>query len=63
MCPPRTASAVRPSTYRLSHQQIDAVFDYYADFTTEIDEEILENVAAADELEATWRRRQGLLAG
>ena len=47
----------------LSHQQIDAVLDYYADFTTEIDEEIAENVAIADELEAAWRRRQGLLAG
>jgi hypothetical protein len=47
----------------LSYQQIDAVLDYYAEFTTEIDEEIAENVAAADELEAAWRRRQGLLAG
>ena len=46
----------------LSHNQIDAVLDYYADFTTEIDEEIAENVAAADGLEAAWRR-QGLLAG
>jgi hypothetical protein len=41
----------------LSHQQIDAVLDYYADFTTEVDEEIADNVAAADELEAAWRRR------
>jgi hypothetical protein len=47
----------------LSRQQIDAVLDYYADFTAEIDGEIAENVDAADELEATWRRRQGLLAG
>ena len=47
----------------LSHQQIDAVLDYYADFTTEIDEEIADNVAVADELEAAWQRRQGLLAG
>jgi hypothetical protein len=47
----------------LSHQQIDAVLDYYADFTTEIDEEMADNVAAADELEAAWQRRQGLLAG
>ena len=54
---------MRPSTSGLSHQQIDAVLDYYADFTTEIDEEIADNVAAADELEAAWRRRQGLLAG
>ncbi len=46
----------------LSRQQIDAVLDYYADFTTEIDEEIAENVAVADELEAVWRRRQDLLA-
>jgi hypothetical protein len=47
----------------LSRQQIDAVLDYYAEFTTEIDKEIADNVAAADELEATWRRREGLLAG
>lgn len=47
----------------LSHQQINAVWDYYADFTTEIDEEIAEKVAAADELEAGWRRRHDLLAG
>ena len=47
----------------LSHQQIEAVLDYYTDITTEIDEEIAENVAAADELEAAWRRRQDLLAG
>ena len=46
-----------------SRRQIDAVLDYYADFTTEIDEEIAENAAAAEELEAAWRRRQGLLAG
>jgi hypothetical protein len=47
----------------LSHQQIDAVLDYYADFTTEIDEEIADNIAVAAELEAAWQRRQGLLAG
>ena len=46
----------------LSHRQIDTVLGYYADFTIEIDEEIAENLAAADKLEATWRRRQGLLA-
>ncbi len=47
----------------LSRRQVDAALDYYADFTAEIDEEIAENVAAAVELEAAWRRRQGLLAG
>jgi hypothetical protein len=47
----------------LSYQQIDAVLGYYADFITEIDQEIAENVAVADELEAAWQRRQGLLAG
>ena len=47
----------------LLRRQIDAALDYYADFTAEIDEEIAMNVAAADELEAAWRRRQGLLAG
>jgi hypothetical protein len=46
----------------LSRQQIDAVLDYYVDFTAEIDEEIAENVAAADELEGARRRRQDLLA-
>ena len=47
---------------RLSRQQLDAVLNYYSDFTTEIDEEVAENVAVADELEALWRRRQDLLA-
>jgi len=47
----------------LSHQQIDAVLDYYADFTTEIDQEIAGNVAVADELESAWQPRSGLLAG
>ena len=46
----------------LSRQQLDAMLNYYADFTTEIDEEITENVAVADELEALWQRRQDLLA-
>jgi hypothetical protein len=46
----------------LSRQQLDAMLNYYADFTTEIDEEIAENVAVADGLEALWRRRQDLLA-
>ena len=47
----------------LSHQQIVAVLDYYADFTTEIDQEIAGNVAVADELESAWQPRSGLLAG
>jgi hypothetical protein len=47
----------------LSRRQVDAALDYYADFPAEIDEEIAENVAAADELEAAGRRRQALLAG
>jgi hypothetical protein len=61
--PPEDRIARAGEHLGLSHQQIDAVLDYYADFTTEIDEEIADNVAAADELEAAWQRRQGLLAG
>jgi hypothetical protein len=48
--------------FGLTPGQIGAALDYYADFTTEIDDEIAANLAAADEAEAAWRRRQGLLA-
>lgn len=44
--------------FGLSAGLVGAALDYYADFTAEIDA----NLAAADEAEATWRRRQGLLA-
>jgi hypothetical protein len=49
--------------FGLSPQQVGAALDYYADFTTEIDDEIAANLAAAEEAEAAWRRRQDLLAG
>jgi hypothetical protein len=47
--------------FGLTHKQVGAALDYYADFTTEIDAEIAANLAAADEAEAAWRRRQDLL--
>jgi hypothetical protein len=49
--------------FGLSPQQVNAALDYYASFTTEIDNEITDNLRAADEAEATWRRRRDLLAG
>jgi hypothetical protein len=48
--------------FGLTPGQIGAALDYYADFTAEINGEIAANLAAADEAEAVWRRRQGLLA-
>jgi hypothetical protein len=48
--------------FGLSAGLVGAALDYYADFTAEIDAEIDANLAAADEAEATWHRRQGLLA-
>lgn len=48
--------------FGLTPRQVGAALDYYADFTTEIDGEIAANLAAADEAEAAWHRRQGLLA-
>jgi len=49
--------------FGLTSQEVGAVLDYYADFTGEIDKEIADNLAAADEAEAAWRRRQDLLSG
>ena len=49
--------------FGLTPRQVGAALDYYADFTAEIDGEITANLVAADEAEAMWRRRQGLLAG
>lgn len=43
-------------------QQIEAVLDYYAEHTDEIDAEIEENAAAAAAVEARWRKRHSLLA-
>lgn len=48
--------------FGLTPRQVGAALDYYADFTGEIDEEIAANLAAADEAEASWRRREDLLA-
>jgi hypothetical protein len=47
--------------FGLSARQVEAALDYYADFTDEIDGELAANVAAVDEAETAWRRRQGLL--
>lgn len=49
--------------FGISPHQVGAALDYYAAFTTEIDNEIATNLAVADEAEAAWRRRQDLLAG
>ena len=49
--------------FDLNRQQVGAALDYYADFTREIDEELAANLAATDEAEALWRKRQDLLAG
>ena len=49
--------------FGLTSQQVNAALDYYASFTTEIDDEITDNLRAADEAEAAWRRRQDLLGG
>lgn len=49
--------------FGLSPQQVSAALDYYASFTSEIDDEIASNLKAADDAEAAWRRRQDLLAG
>jgi hypothetical protein len=49
--------------FGLSPLQVSAALDYYADFTTDIDDEIAANLATADEAESAWRRRQDLLAG
>jgi hypothetical protein len=57
----RIARAVEQ--FGLSSQQVNAALDYYASFATEIDSEIADNLRAADEAEAAWRRRQDLLAG
>lgn len=48
--------------FGLSARQVGAALDYYADYTSEIDAEMEANLAAADEAEAVWRRRQDLLA-
>lgn len=57
----RVARAVE--LFGLSSEHVSAAIDYYAEFPEEIDAEVAANVAAADEAEATWRRRQRLLAG
>jgi hypothetical protein len=48
--------------FGLTRRQVDAALDYYADYQDEIDDRVAANVAAADEAEAVWRRRQGLLS-
>lgn len=59
--PDRVARAVE--LFGLSSEQVAAALDYYAAFPEEIDAEVSANTAAAEEAEATWRRRQRLLAG
>lgn len=49
--------------FGLPPEHVAAALDYYAEFTDEVDAELAANLAAADEAEAIWRRRQQLLAG
>jgi hypothetical protein len=49
--------------FGLTPGQIAAALDYYAAFTDEVDAEIADNLAASEEAEAVWRKRQDLLAG
>ena len=46
----------------LRPQQVDAALAYYAEFTDEIDDRIADNMAAADEDEALWRRQQEVVS-
>jgi hypothetical protein len=48
--------------FGLTPRQVDAALNYYADYQSDIDDRFAANVAAANEAEAAWRRRQGLLA-
>ena len=43
-------------------EQVEAALDYYAEFTSEIDELIEVNHREAEEAERLWRRRNDLLA-
>jgi hypothetical protein len=60
--PPESRIERAVEHFGLTPRLVGAALDYYADFTTEIDDELSANVAAADEAEAAWRRRQDLLA-
>jgi len=57
----RVARAVKVCGWR--PEQVEAALAYYADFTEEIQAEIEDNAAAAEEAETLWRRQQDLLAG
>lgn len=51
------------SIFGLAPERVAAALDYYAAYPGEIDDAIATNVAAAEESEEIWRRRQKLLAG
>jgi hypothetical protein len=55
----RVARAIE--LFGLSAGQVAAALDYFAAFPDEITEAIEENLAASDEAEKQWRRRQELL--
>jgi hypothetical protein len=61
--PPEDRVARAAEHLGLSPGQVTAALDYYAAFTDEIDEELAANLAASEEAEAVWRKRQNLLAG
>lgn len=46
----------------IPRHQVEAALNYYAEFTEEIDDRIKANIAAADEAEALWRKRNDLLS-
>lgn len=51
------------SIFGLAPELVTAALDYYAAYPEEIDGAIAANIAAAEEAEEIWRRRQQLLAG
>jgi hypothetical protein len=48
--------------FSMGREQVEAALDYYAEFTSEIDELIEANRRDAEEAERLWRRRNDLLA-
>jgi hypothetical protein len=46
---------------RLSHQQVDAVIGYYAEFSDEIDDWLVRLDRQADQAQAIWLKQQAIL--
>jgi hypothetical protein len=60
--PPARRQARVAHLLGLSPTQVSAAMDYYAEFTTEIDQRIALNRAEADRQLALWEQKQRLLA-